>query len=153
MLINRMKISIKWINANTMLSFSVIVVSMLVTRKFFEGINIQSNSADFQKSLVLRPLTRPHEGLLQVSLHHSHRFHTKRKLLLFSCKEVTVNYYLSLFLQSAPLSAPLWTRWTDAGLLSTFSPNIYANHLAWFSESGGKISGTSWQERKDRFLI
>lgn len=49
---------------------------------------------------------RPHKRLLQVRLHHWHRFHTKRKLPLFSRKEVTVNYYLSLFLQSAPLSAP-----------------------------------------------
>lgn len=81
---------------------------------------------------MLHELTRPYKRLLQVSLHPWHRFHTKRKLPLFSCKEVTVNYYLSLFLQSAPLSAPLWTRRTGAGLLGAFSPNIYANHLAWF---------------------
>lgn len=66
------------------------------------------------------------------------------------------SYSKLLSLALSPISSSfstLWTRRTGAGLLSAFSPNIYANHLAWFLESGGKIFGTSWQGRKYRFLI
>lgn len=56
------------------------------------------------------------------------------------------SYSKLLFLALSPISSSfstLRTRRTGAGLLNACSPNIYANHLAWFLESAGKIFGTS----------
>lgn len=93
----------------------------------------------------LAKVSQPNEarvGLLQVSLHGWHRFHTKRKLLLLSREahwEVTVNYYLSLSLQYNQLR---FQRSPENVVSTTHPPlcpplpqkNTNANDLAWFWE-------------------